>query len=89
MSGLSLKCASKTKSIGPSEFARSPPSLFERARFVGWVERLVRRSSTSEGGSDVNQWLPGTVMGFARALPILRSVRFLPLLASRPTLLQR
>ena len=65
MSRLSLKCASRTKSIGPSEFAASPPSLFERAQFVGWVERLVRRSSTSEGGSDVNQFRPGTVMGFA------------------------
>ena len=59
MSRLSLKCASRTKSIGPSEFAASPPSLFERAQFVGWVERLVRRSSTSEGGSDVNQFRPG------------------------------
>ena len=83
MSGLSLKCASRTKSIGQSEFAASSPSLFERAQFVGWVERLVRRSSTSEGGSDVNQLLPGTVMGFAALYPSCEVCDFCPRASSR------
>ena len=39
---------------------------------VGWVERLVRRSSMSEGGSDTHQLHFTDMMGFARAQPILR-----------------
>jgi hypothetical protein len=30
------------------------PAAAEVAHFVGWVERLVRRSSTSEGGSETH-----------------------------------
>src|SRR6266550_9520115 len=36
------------------------------------VERLVRRSSMSEGGSDTHQLHFTDMMGFARAQPILR-----------------
>jgi hypothetical protein len=32
---------------------------------VGWVERLVRRSSMSEGGSDIHRLHFAAVMGFA------------------------
>ncbi len=41
-------------------------------RRVGWVERLVRRSSMSEGGSDTHQLHFMDIMGFATAQPILR-----------------
>ena len=50
-------------------FATSSPSLFECAQFVGWVERLVRRSSTNEGGNDSHPLLLGTAMGFAALYP--------------------
>ena len=42
---------------------------------VGWVERLVRRSSMSEGGSDTHQLHFTDMMGFARAQSILRTAR--------------
>ena len=70
MSGLSLKCVLNTRSIGRSEFAHS---LFECAPLVGWVERSDTHHASRE------------VMGFAGAVPILRSVRLLPA-ASSPAL---
>ncbi len=39
---------------------------------AGWVERLVRRSSTSEGGSDAHRLRAAKMMGFASAQPFLR-----------------
>jgi hypothetical protein len=76
-SGLSLKCVLRRNQSDNPNFAASSPSLFECAQFVGWVERLVRRSSTSEGGSDSHQSARDGD-GFRLALPILRSARFLP-----------
>jgi hypothetical protein len=36
---------------------------------AGWMERLVRRSSTSEGGSETHQSLCRDMMGFASLNP--------------------
>jgi hypothetical protein len=37
---------------------RPHPPQFERRTDVGWLERLVRRSSESEGGSDTHPSQP-------------------------------
>jgi hypothetical protein len=57
MSRLSPKCASRTKSTRQSEFAADASAASLRVRPIC---RMVERS-------DVNQLLPGTVMGFASA----------------------
>jgi hypothetical protein len=69
MSGLSLKCASNTKSIGPSAFAvRRPRASSVTDRRMGGAKRYPSKPAQK-------------MMGFACALPILRSLKFLPLLA--------
>jgi hypothetical protein len=42
-------------------------------QLAGWVERLVRRSPTSEGGSDAHRLRAAKMMGFASAQPFLRA----------------
>ena len=80
MSDLSPLCAPKRTPADHSEFTgsrlddevkrgcdRTHAGLSERgwAKRVGWMERLVRRSSTSEGGSDTHQLHLMEMMGFA------------------------
>jgi len=71
MSGLSLKCVLNRRSIGRSEFGGSRPraSSVPACRMGG----AQRYPSTTARDND----------GFRCALPILRSVRFLPATSSR------
>jgi hypothetical protein len=80
---LSLKCVLRRNQSDNPNFAASSPSLFECAQFAGWVERLVRRSSTSADGSDSHQLLLGTVMGFASLYPSCEVCDFCPRASSR------
>ena len=43
------------------------------AQRAGWVERLVRRSSQSEGGCDTHRDIGAKMLGFAKAQPNLRA----------------
>ena len=71
MSGLSLKCASKTKSIARSEFARS---LAPRACPICRMGRAQRNPSMAARDGD----------GFRFALPILRRRFLLASVNARP-----
>jgi hypothetical protein len=61
-----------TKGDEARRHCRDVEESFER---VGWVERLVRRSSMSEGGSDTHQLHFVAVMGFVGLNLSRRSTR--------------